>query len=84
MGKIDFISEIANFGTWEINFENNTTIRNNNWYKLFGYSKDNPLPNKDFGSLITHPDDSKIIKDELERITNERKDIGSHIVRIKH
>ncbi len=82
--RLKLVIEISRAGTWETNLITGETIRNQNWYDTYGYSRDDELPNQQYGSGIIHPDDYPVIQDALDAHLKRKKPFCEYEVRLKH
>jgi PAS domain S-box-containing protein len=70
---LNYAQEIANMGSWELDFATGKTKWSKNLYKLYEYNfPDKEIPPKYFDSLV-HPDDLKILKEKSREINETRK-----------
>ncbi|HKJ80178.1 MAG TPA: response regulator, partial [Prolixibacteraceae bacterium] len=65
--------EIANLGSWEINFKSNTLNWSENYYRLFGFEPFEVIPTFSLFIDMVFPDDRKIIKTAIERLKRKKK-----------
>lgn len=74
--RLNYAQQIANMGSWSLNFITGKTNWSKNYYRIIGIEPEEVADKNEYFRKIIHPDDLHLLDDKLGEIIRDRKPIS--------